>query len=214
MLCTSLLGVIGSYKLGANYLKTYIVLCYITANIIVPKIGVFFGLEMAPGVFLFSAIFLGTDMLAERYGKKVALEAVYLSFFAMIGFIILTQLSLLFTPVDFARPSAQALDLIFNGSPRIFLASLCAYIIWQYIDVLIYERLHTKTGEGFLWLRNNVSTLISSLGSTSCFFFLAFAGTGAHWMELALSGVSVYWVVALLDTALIYLSKRIKPLDC
>ena len=213
ILVTSLSGVLISYKLGANYLKTYVVLCYLTANILTTKIGSFFGLETTPGTFLFSAIFLSTDMLAERYGKKVALEAVYLSFFAMILFIVITQLNLLFTPVEFAQPVSDALNVIFAASPRIFLASLAAYVIWQFVDVHIYERLHKKTGEPFLWFRNNVSTFIGSFGSTFSFFFLAFAGTGANWIEMFIASISVYWLIALLDTGLIYASKRITPLD-
>lgn len=209
----SLSGTLLSFKLGANYLKAYIVMCYLAANILTVKIGNFFGLDMTPGTFLFSAIFLSTDMLAEKYGKKTALEAVYISFCAMIGFIIITQVNLMFTAVEFAQPASDALDTVFSASPRIFLASLTAYIVWQYVDVLIYERVHKKTGEKYLWLRNNISTLIGSFGSTFSFFFLAFYGTGADWIEMAIAGISIYWIIAILDTLIIYISKSIKPLD-
>lgn len=213
ILCVSFFGVVLSYKLGATYVKVYVVLCYITANILTPKIGNFYGFDTTPGTFLFSAIFLSTDMLAERYGRKTALDAVHLSFFAMIAFIIITQLNLLFQPVGFAQPVSDALDVIFSASPRIFMASLVAYVIWQYVDVHIYDKIHRMSGEKLLWLRNNVSTLIGSLGSTFTFFFLAFYGTEAKWMEMFMASISVYWILALLDTAIIYVSKRITPLD-
>ncbi len=213
LLLGSLLGALLSYYMGERYLQTYVVLCYITANIITAKVGTFFGVDVTPGTFLFSAIFLSTDMLAERYGKKSALQAVYLSFFATVMFILMTQAILLYEPAIFANETSDALNLIFASSPRIFIASLLAYICWQYVDVYIYDYLHKRSGENLLWLRNNVSTFISSLGSTFFFFFLAFYNTPAPWLEMFAAAASIYWLVAILDTAFIYLSKVIKPLD-
>lgn len=48
----------------------------------------------------------------------------------------------------------------------IIFSSLLAYLLAQIIDIQVYAYIKHCTGERFLWLRNNASTLISQIVDT------------------------------------------------
>ena len=208
-MCTALLA----YKLGKVWLSTFIALCLILANITGPKVIEVFGFAITAGTPMFAALVFGTDMLAERYGKKVAQQAVFIGFMGMAFFIALSQIVLMMTPLPFAETPGNAIDTIYSSSLRMMIASPVAYLIWQSFDVWLYDKIHQKTGEKMLWLRNNASTFTTMVGSTLTFFFLAFYGVNDAWLEIALVTIVFYWLIASVDTIFIYLSKIIKPLD-
>ncbi len=212
-LLTTLGGILGAFYLGQAYLVGFIVVALVLANVVAVKVVSVFGTDMTPGTFMFSSIMLGTDVLAERYGKKAAHRSVMVGFAAMLLFVVLSQLVVLFQPVVYATEASGALAQVFGASPRVFAASVLTYIIWQNFDVWFYHRIHLKTGEKMLWLRNNLSTMVTATASTFTFFFLAFYGTPVDWVSLSCAGVMVYLIVALIDTPFMYLSKRIRPLD-
>ena len=208
-MCTALF----SYKLGRYWLCAFIALCLVLANITGPKVIEVFGFAITAGTPMFAALVFGTDLLAERYGKKAAQQAVLIGFMGMAFFIALSQIILMMTPLPFAEIPGNAIDTIYSSSLRMMIASPVAYLIWQMFDVWLYHKIHQKTGEKMLWLRNNASTFTTMVGSTLTFFFLAFYGVNDTWLEIALVTIAFYWIIASLDTAFIYLSKVIKPLD-
>lgn len=208
-MCTALIA----YKLGKVWLCSFIALCLILANITGPKVIEVFGFAITAGTPIFAALVFGTDMLAERYGKKAAQQAVFIGFMGMAFFIVLSQIVLMMTPLPFAEVQGTAIDTIYSSSLRMMIASPVAYLIWQSFDVWLYDKIHQKTGEKMLWLRNNASTFTTMAGSTLTFFFLAFYGVNDAWLEIAIVTIVFYWLIASLDTVFIYLSKIIKPLD-
>ncbi|MFW5794963.1 MAG: queuosine precursor transporter, partial [Bacillota bacterium] len=116
-------------------------------------------------------------------------------------------------PNDWAMPYLQE---IFGFLPIIFLASMTAFIVSQLIDIYIFSKLKEKLPETkFLWLRNNGSTLISQLIDTVIFVPIAFATVFAApiLFKLILSTYVIKLIVALLDTPVIYIAKKIKPLE-
>lgn len=214
LLClVSIVFVLIAYKLGKIWICSFIALCLILSNITGPKIIDVFGFAITAGTPLFAALVFGTDLLAERYGKKEARRAVLIGFFGMAFFIILSQIVLLTTALPFSETSGNAIDTIYSTSLRMMVASPIAYLIWQLCDVWLYDKIRQKTGEKMLWLRNNASTFTTQVGSTFTFFFLAFYGENDSWVQIATVTVLFYWIIASLDTAFIYLSKTIIPLD-
>ncbi len=213
-LLLTLLGMSGaliSYKLGKIWLSSYIALCLVLANITGPKVVDIFGYAITAGTPLFAALIFGTDLLAERYGKKTAQRAVFIGFFGMLFFIILSQIVLQLTALPFAAQSGDAIDTIYQSSLRMMIASPVAYLIWQSFDVWLYHKIHQYTGEKMLWLRNNVSTFTTQAGSTFTFFFLAFYGVNDTWIEISIVTIAFYWCIAIFDTLFIYASKHITP---
>lgn len=208
-----LFAALTAYKLGRTWLCSFVALSLVLANLIEPKIIEIFGFAITAGTPLFAALTFATDLLAEKYGKKAAQQAILIGFMGMAIFIVLGQLVLLMTPLTFAQAEGNAIDKVFSSSLRIMIASPIAYLVWQMINIWIYDKIHQKTGEQKLWLRNNVSTFITMAGGTFTFFFLAFYGVNDAWVEISTVTIIFYWIIASLDTVFIYMSKIINPLD-
>ncbi len=202
-----------AYKLGKTYVIALTAVLLILANLIGPKIVSVFGYAITAGTPLFAALPLATDLLAERYGKEVARNAVFAAFLAMALFIAVSQPIIAMQWLAFAEEAGSAIDTVVGASLRLMIASPVAYLIWQLIDIRIFAWIRSKTGEKKLWLRNNVSTIIAQAGSTYTFFGMAFIGTGTPWIEIATVTVVFYWVIALLDTVVVYFSRNIEPLE-
>lgn len=212
----ALFGVVGAlafYKLGRFWLTSYIAVLLISANLTAPKVFDFFGFHITAGTALFAALMFSTDMLAERYGRRVAQRAVMIGFTMQAFFLIFAYGVTLFQPAAFAAEVGASMDEVLTGSLRTIGASLIAYLIWANYDVWAYDFIHKKTGEKWLWLRNNLSTMTSQVGGSFTFFFLAFYGVAPDWAGMAMVVVGFYLIFAAVDTVFIYLSKVITPLD-
>jgi uncharacterized integral membrane protein (TIGR00697 family) len=219
MLLVNFFLVILAYKLfGIRGLFIWIPIATIVANIQVVQTIKLFGLTATLGNIVYATSFLVTDILSELYGKKEANKAVWMGFFSVIAMTVLMNLALFFKPLegdDFSLLTYKSLDTIFSLMPRIVLASLLAYLISQHHDVWAYHLWKNKfPGIKKIWLRNNLSTMISQLLDSLIFTFVAFYGT----FELKILGeifITTYvlkWIVALADTPFIYWAIKIKPL--
>ena len=205
-----------SYKIfGRLGIFLWIVLATILANIQVLAVVDLFTIEANLGNILYGTIFLGTDVLNEIYGKKEAKKAVLIGFSVMFINVIIMLIAIQFKPNlnDWAMPYLKE---IFGFLPIIFLASMTAFIISQLVDIYIFSKIKEKLPDiKFLWLRNNGSTLVSQLIDTIIFVPIAFATvfTAPIIFKLILSTYIIKLIVALLDTPVIYIAKKIKPLE-
>jgi uncharacterized integral membrane protein (TIGR00697 family) len=198
-----------TFRLGKEWLFAYIAVVSVLINIFVMKGIVLFGLAVTGGNILYASIFLSTDLLHEHYGRAEAKKAVMIGFFASLFFLVSSQFILRFNPADYdiAQP---AFETLFSLAPRVVIASLIAYLISQNLDVFLFEKIKAITGEKYLWLRNNGSTIISQLVDSLIFTTIAFAGIYPLW-EMVVFTYIIKVTVAFLDTPFIYLSKIIKP---
>lgn len=198
---------------GKIGLFAWIGVATILANIQVVKTIEIFALTATLGNALYGSIFLSTDILSEKYGKKDAKTAIWLGFIASITMILTMSLALLFEPgsFDVAQP---ALEILFGVVPRVVIGSLCAYLVSQMIDILLFAKIKEKwPSDKYLWLRNNGSTMISQLIDSLIFVSIAFLGMYEMnvFLEILLTTYFIKVIVAVLDTPFIYLSKKIKP---
>ncbi len=193
-----------------------------------------FGLNVAVGVLPYPLTFLCTDLISEIYGKKRANFVVGLGFFVNLFVLFCLWLGQVLpaVPVE-AMPPWQVLNLsesVFlpngasvNGVVSLYsfiyfctsgavVASMVAYLTAQFVDVHIFHFIKKKTGGKHLWLRNNVSTLISQFIDSFAVVGVTF---GAVFMSGGMSAVtlaSLFFgnyafkvVAALLDTPFFYL---------
>lgn len=209
----NLFAVLGCCKLGRRWLEVYIVVATVTIYCIAGKLSSFMGLSVSPSAVTYAGIFLATDILTERYGKKVGYRMIRLSFFAALLFMGITQFTLLLDPITDVQILSDSMDGVFGTSIRIFIASITAYVIAQHFDVWFYHFLNMKTSGKFLWLRNNVSTGTSQLIDSVIFFSIAFYGVIPNLVEVIMVGYLMKLGIAFLDTPFIYISNKIKPLD-
>ena len=209
-------GVLLFYKLfQTTGLICFTVFATITANIEVMLLVDAFGMEQTLGNIMFASTFLITDILSETEGKKKAREAVLVGILTSLAFIVISHFWLMFTPSenDWAYPY---METIFSNTPRIMLAGFLVYAVVQWFDVWIYHKWWDFTTkrfgnrQGFLWLRNNGSTLISQLLNAFLFNFAAFGSVYdvKTLVSISLSTYVIYFATSILDTPFIYLARR------
>lgn len=163
--------------------------------------------------YVMGTIFLATDIINEKYGKEEARKAVWLGFYTLITMTIVMQFALLFQPHE-SDVAHEALSDIFSLVPQVAVGSLLAYIISQNIDVVIFAKLKSKfAGTKFLWIRNNLSTMISQLIDTTIFSVIAFwhflTTDMSVWLSIFLSTYVIKFLVSALDTPFMYMAKKI-----
>ncbi len=187
----------------------------IAANIIICNIQVLktvelFGITATLGNILYGSIFFATDVIGELYGKKEAKRAVFIGFSSLLIMTLYMQFSLLFQPApdDFA---STHLDALFGFMPRIAFGSLSAYLLSQLHDVWAFQFWKEKTKGKYLWLRNNLSTLVSQLIDSTVFCLIAFLGLFPIniWFEILITTYFFKLIVAIFDTPFIYFAKKI-----
>ncbi len=184
----------------------------IIANIIICKSIDLLSFKVNLGNVLFASSFLATDIMNEKYGKEESKKAIMLAVFSQIVFIISTQIALLYKPndIDFAQSSMKT---IFSINLRVSISSIFMYYVSNMFDIYLYEKIKKKFPNK-LWLRNNVSTMISNSLENYLFGILAFTGVYNLTTILELTTVAsiLEIIIAALDTPFLYLSKYKKPL--
>lgn len=206
--CTVLL-----YRLfGKVGLQVAIATAIILANLQGPKLIEIFGLQTSLGVIFYSSIFFATDVLSENYGRAEANKAVRMGFAVSVIVLLMLSLALLFQPstrpesAAFSASIHDAFTTIVNYTPRFVLGSLLAYYISQSFDVWAFHRIRQATGERWLWLRNNLSTMTSQAIDTVIYSLVAWWGIVDLRTALAL-GAAKYVIklgIAAIDTVFIY----------
>ena len=154
---------------------TWIFAFVFTCIFVLANYGVQFSIgssNLTYGALVYPISFVLLDILSEKYHKKDVLKM--LRYGILLSFI----------------PS------FFISQPYIAIASICAFLVSQHLDVYIFfvlKRMFPK----LWWLRNNVSTIIAQLFDTLIFFHIAF------WFEQSWS-----WIIiaALLDFSVKILS--------
>ena len=213
MLLINFAAIMISYRIwGKLGLYIWIPIAVIVANIQVTKTIELFGLQATLGNIVYATSFLVTDILSENYGKKYAVRAVGMGFFSLIVMTVLMNIALYFIPAesDFVQESMQT---IFMLMPRIAIASLLAYGVSQLHDIWAYDfwkkRFPSYT---HIWVRNNLSTMVSQLLDTLVFTIVAFWGvfTSDVLLQIIITTYLLKWIVALADTPFIYLASSWK----
>jgi len=211
---------------GPAGLYVYIAVAIIGANIQVLK-AVKFSLYPAPvalGTILFSSAYLATDILGEEFGPKVARRGVWLGFIGYLFFVIMMFLTLGFAPLTpeqageamaWALPFHEFIAALFTPQAALFAAGMIAFLTSQLHDVWLFNLLKRKTGGKKLWMRNNISTMVSALIDNTIFSVLAwivFASSPLPFKTVLITYIfGTYWlrmIVAALDTPFMYLAKQ------
>ncbi len=195
-----------------NILLALFIGALVAANLIGLKIADFTIFEASVGILAFPVTFLITDIIEEVHGKKKAQEFVFLGAITLVFILILTALAVV---LPYAERSLfkEEYDEIFGTTIRIIIASITAFILSQSHDVWAFNFWKQRTKGKYLWLRNNLSTMISSFFDTTIFMFIAFYGISNKFtVSYVFSLIIPYWLVKILfalgDTPLCYLGVK------
>lgn len=199
--------VITNRAFGKAGLFAWAAMIPVLANLLTAKQITVFGIDATMGTILFSSMFLCTDILSENHGHKEAQRAAIIGACAVAGYMLATQIALLFTPneYDFVNGAMQS---VFGSSFRVSVGSLVCFMIANLADVYLFQWLKEKQPQ-HLWLRNNVATMVCNVVENFVLMFIAFYGTfsAAECVQLAIATSIIEVVVCLLDTPFMYIAR-------
>tara|TARA_A100000171_G_C2127225_1_gene144304 strand:- start:264 stop:1028 length:765 start_codon:yes stop_codon:yes gene_type:complete len=185
-------------KLG---LYIYGVLAIVLGNIQVLK-GThltFWEEPVALGTILFSLTFSVSDILTECYGRRAAQRSVWLGFSSALMVTALMTLTIGIRPLvgeGSTHPFIQghkAIEVLFKPSIAIFSASLIAYVVSQFLDIFLFQKLKDLWPEKALWSRSILSTGTSFLIDNILFSTLAWV----LFAEIPVSMKTLIWTYIL-----------------
>jgi uncharacterized integral membrane protein (TIGR00697 family) len=163
--------------------------CLVVGDIIGGKLvsTTLFGMEFTTtvGMVPFPVTFLLTDVLNEFYGQRAARFITIVGFgMAVLSFVIIYTAAAVpfagFTHApEWTGVNEASFDNVFLGSLRMIVASLCAYLLSQFVDIGVFHALKRVTSGKLLWLRATGSTAVSQLIDTVTINFVAWSGTMA-----------------------------------
>ncbi|MBN1351022.1 queuosine precursor transporter [candidate division KSB1 bacterium] len=173
------------------------------ASVLASKIIDLFGLYVPAGVLAYSITFIATDAISEIWGKAKANWVVFTGFLALLVVMLLVNLAIILPAAPFWKNQSE-FGVVLRGTNRIILASFIAYLISQYHDVWAFHRWKKLTHGKHLWLRNNLSTIVSQFLDTTIFITIAFYGIQPVW-QLIWGQFIVKIAIAVADTPVVYL---------
>jgi uncharacterized integral membrane protein (TIGR00697 family) len=188
----------------------------VAANLIGTKVIPFFRIGEfqftgSVGIFLFPLSFLITDIVAEIYGAKATRAMVTGTLVVLVVILGVTTLATVLPPAERFAALNDAYLTVFRSTLRLLIASIVAFTISQYHDVWAFDFWKRRTQGRFLWLRNNMSTIVSQGIDTVIFMLIAFWGVTERFTLGYVLGAMVppYYLIkilaAFLDTPLVYL---------
>lgn len=175
---------------------------------------------LSAGVLTWPLVFLVTDLVNDYFGVRgvrfltlVATVLIALAF-PVMWLAIETPPDRgwwLHSSVDHGVPDMQAaFSAVFGQSMNIIVGSLCAFVLSQLIDAVVFRSFKRATGEKRIWLRATGSTLISQLVDSLTVTWVAFAlfrgMPMAEATALALTAYAYKFVIAVLSTPVLYLA--------
>lgn len=125
------------------------------------------------GSWTYPFTFLLIDLITEVYGKRRAKLAIWLG---LLSSILMTGIIYAANSVPtyaHSLVSQRSFEVVFGFTPGIVIGSMAAYLVGQQIDVYIFDWLRRFTSGKYLWLRNNIATLIGQLFDTAIFAAIA-----------------------------------------
>lgn len=181
------------------------------------------GFNMTAGIFLWPVVFVMTDIINEYFGVRAVKFLSYLTVGLIAYAFVMIYGTIHLTPNQWwdlqsglnedVSKSISSMDQsyakVMGQGLWIIVGSMVAFLIGQIVDVLVFHKIKSKTGEGKVWLRATGSTLISQLIDSFVVLFIAFY-IGQDWdlvrvLAVGLVGYTYKFVVAVLLTPVIYL---------
>ncbi len=173
------------------------------------------------GILPYPITFLCTDFISELYGKKRANTVVWVGLIINIWVLFILWFGgIVPSPPHVPEGADDAFFRIRELAFGATAASMIAYLTAQFVDVRVFHFVKKKTKGKHLWLRNNVSTLVSQLIDTVSVVLITYYYANAlHIPEdktvfetliiFIYSGYVFKMLSALIDTVPFYIGVRI-----
>lgn len=192
-----------------DFLFALFVASMVMVNTLGTKITTILGVRVSVGIFFVPVLFLTTDIIGEVFGRKEASRFVNMATIMLVLLFLMMSLCIAIKPNE-SWDHQEQYATVFGSSLRMTIASLISFVVAQQLDVFMFSLWGKITKGKHLWIRNNMSTIVSQLIDTTIFDFIAFWHlTPKFTTGYIFSLILPYWlfkvVFALLDTPLCYL---------
>lgn len=159
------------------------------------------------GTILFPLSYIFGDVLTEVYGYGRSRRVIWTGFLMNVLMVLVFWIVGILPPA-FDWSNQAAYDAILGLVPRIVLASLCAYLVGEFLNSYILAKLKIKTAGKYFWLRALGSTMIGEFFDTSIFLLIAFAGV-LPWNLIWIIWVSNYIFKVSIEIVLLPITYRV-----
>lgn len=191
----------------------YVIMSQILINVQM----IVFGVLLTIGSVMFATLSVCIDIGNELYGKKYADRIVNVGIFILIMLFIITNIVKIIPIED--NEFVKAFNNLFSNQNRIILSDiLFSYLVFQKVDILLFDIIKKKTKGKHLWLRGGASTAISQTFIAVFFYEASFIGvwTQSTILTVVLSGLLIKYLFSIIEIPVLYLSKALNynlPLD-
>ena len=139
------------------------------------KIVTIFGLTFGGGILFFPISYFFNDILTEVYGYARSRKVVWAGFISLFFTMLMAQVILAIPPAEGCR-YLKEYEIVYGQTPRIFLASLTAFISGEFTNSYILAKMKLLTNGRYLWTRTIGSTIAGEAVDSLIFYPLAFLG--------------------------------------
>lgn len=195
----------------AGVFMAALVVCNLIARLMVSVDLGFHVFTVSAGILPYPVTFLVTDVLSEIYGRRRASRIVLAGFFASLFVLGVVWLAEQFPSVaDSLVTRDEYKKVIADNAGRAILASMVAYLVAQYVDVVLFHFWRSLTDGRHLWLRNNASTILSQFVDSTLVIVILYYGVDGWPDDRMVTTIRDMWVLktlmAVVDTPFCYLA--------
>ncbi|MDR3002446.1 MAG: queuosine precursor transporter [Fibromonadaceae bacterium] len=200
------------------YSPTFTRLCILNvtalliSNIIAVKMVGLGPLIVPAAVFVFPITYILSGIFSEIYGYRASRISAWYAFGANLLMVVFFKITILLPGAPFWSEEAQkALEATLDGTWRILAASLAAYMIGDFVNDVIFQKMKERQGEKRFGVRTIVSSMFGNAIDSFVFITIAFWGTPLFSYAVIPSqwGIKVLYEIILLPVA-IFAVKKLK----
>jgi hypothetical protein len=176
-----------------------------------------FGNELGPfvtivGILPWPIVFLLTDLLNEFYGYKAVKRLSWITAILIAYCFIIVGLAIQIPAYEIEGSSLSddySFNKVFGQAQMVIVGSICAFLVSQLLDAVLFKWIKSKTGSKYIWLRSTGSTVVSQLIDSYIVLYIGFVLPGSlsfsDFMTIAPTNYVLKLIIAILLTPLIYL---------
>lgn len=166
-------------KTKISKLQCILAILFVTAHIIsnittVKQIALPLGFTTTCGVFVFPVTYILSDVFSEVYGYKFSRFTCYMSF-AMNAFVAAIFAFAIAVPYPVWWEGQEAFATVLGNTPRILIASLSAFVVGDFVNDKVFEKMKQKSEKRFA-LRAIISSFCGQVVDSLIFIPIAFIG--------------------------------------
>lgn len=133
-------------------------------------------ITLPASALLFPITYIFGDIIAEVYGFKKAKLVILIGFLCNAFMVLYFQIAIILPSAD-TWTLQECFATILSTTPRMFIASLSAYLVGSLSNAYVMQVLKKLTRGKHLWIRTIGSTIVGELLDTVIFSSIAFIGS-------------------------------------